>query len=161
MTISARRVPDAYDQYRRNCSTQHSNEQAVPRHPLVPLWLTNDMHDYHTKETWWQSFVRLQGLDEATRRRDAFLAGFTDSRSNWWCEQCFWRSCLIEAVDALGYPDLHMLYEHPATRQATGCAAWLTVAQEGSFALVELTAHAARARMQERALTPEARSEAA
>ena len=149
--MSARWVPDDYGQYWRACSTQRDLGRVAPKHPPVPPWLTNAMYDSRTKETWWQFFVRVSGLDEAMRRRQAFLDGFTDTRGNWWCGQCSWRARLIEAGEALGYPDMHPLSAHPDTRERTGYANWLDMAQRGSAVLVETAARAAL----ERAKRPE------
>lgn len=158
VTIAARWVPDDYGQYWRACSTQQAHEQAAPKHPPVPPWLTNASYDYRTKETWWQFLVRVSGLDEAIRRRQAFLDGFLDCRGNWWCGQCFGRGLLIEAGEALGYPDIHALYVHPQTRGRTGYEGWLALAQAGSAVLVETAARAALPRPTPRTSTA-ARSE--
>src|SRR5260370_11959365 len=91
-------------------------------------------------------------------RRQAFLAGVLDVRGNWWCGQCYWRARLIEAGEALGYPDMHTLYAHPDTRESVGYAAWLAVARGGSAVLVETAARAALERGKQPRIHTTARS---
>lgn len=86
-------------------------------HVGIPSWLEPGTTD-------WNKQAARVGVKELVQRRRVYLNGFTDSRGNHWCGQCFWRCRLIDLGEQLGYPapDSYHL--------AAGYDAWLHCAKE-------------------------------
>src|SRR5579859_7459122 len=111
---TATKVPEDASLYWQGCSTVIFLK-SHPQHQSMPIWYTNALYNTHTRQTWWQFFVRSQGLEKAKASRQAFLDGCEDVRGNHWCGNCFTREQFIDVGEALGYPNAHDLYAVPET----------------------------------------------
>jgi hypothetical protein len=93
-------------------------------HVGIPGWLDPGTSDYYKQ-------AARVGVQELLQRRRVYLNGFTDSRGNHWCGQCFWRCRLMDLGERLGYPALDGL------RLAAGTVAWLRYAREVGVVRIE------------------------
>src|SRR5260370_40644476 len=80
-------------------------------HVGIPGWLDPGTSDWNKQAT-------RVGVQELLQRRRVYLNGFTDSRGNHWCGQCFWRCRLVNLGEQLGYPALDLVH------LAAGYHAW-------------------------------------